>query len=118
MSRRSESEFFTEWTSSKPVGQVTPASTLSHHEVETELANQLTAKPGLLFDRLVVRRLPNNSICLEGTMHTDDDDFDIADYVKCLVGVNSVINRLHVKPQPLMFEEETVCPGDETVVDW
>lgn len=119
MSQRTETEFFNEWMACQNEGGAQgAASALSCHVVETELANQLNSKPGLEFDRLVVRRLPGNSICLEGTMKTEDGEFDIEDYVKCLLGVDSVINRLLVKQTSQSCGEDTVCSGEETVVDW
>lgn len=117
MTDRRVTDFVTEWTDCGDSFEDSGISFVGNHVLETELANQLTSKPGLSFERLVVRRLACNSICLEGIMFSEDEDFDIEDYVKCLPGVQAVINRLTVvKGAPC--GEDTCCSGEETVVEW
>lgn len=115
MKSPSDTEFFTEWTDCESCGDLYDASLHSRHQSETELAHQLNALPDVEFQRLVVRRLPNDAICLEGTMRLADDEFDVEDYVKCLAGVKAVLNRLSVK-RPHSCGEDTAFFGEDTVV--
>ena len=117
MSQTQPSDFFTEWSDSPLPDDLLFSRATGCHSVESQVARQLIAQPDLAFDRLVVRRLPGNSICLEGSVRIDTDSFDFDDYVKCLLGCDEVINRLSVKRSG-PCGDETRNPGEDTVVDW
>lgn len=59
-------DFVTEWSDLPEANEATESQIMRSHLIETELAHQLSSTPHVDFERLVVRRLPNNSICLEG----------------------------------------------------
>lgn len=110
-------DFVTEWSDVPESNDMTESQIMRSHLIETELAHQLSNTPHVDFDRLVVRRLPNNSICLEGSVRSVDSDFDIQDYVKCVLGVERVFDRLTRSSSTTAAGEETLS-GEETVTDW
>ncbi|MBL4883457.1 MAG: hypothetical protein JKY95_02835 [Planctomycetaceae bacterium] len=86
------------------------------HLIEKDLAHQLSTRPNVEFDGLVVRRISGDAVCLEGVIRTKDDNLDISDFVKALYGVNVVVNRL--VDRGCCASEETVEPDEDTVTDW
>jgi len=110
-------DFVTEWCDQPESSDMTESQIMRSHLIETELAHQLSSTPHVDFDRLVVRRLPNNSICLEGSVRSVDSDFDIEDYVKCALGVDQVFDRLTRSSSTTAAGEETFS-GEDTVTDW
>lgn len=112
-----KSGYINEWSSVENVKK-TRSIDMPHagHTIEKELASYLNSKSGMEFENLVVRRLPNDTICLEGILRTDDSDFDLSDYLKCALGVETIINRVAMR-RTSCAEEETLS-GEDTVVDW
>ncbi|HBN74274.1 MAG TPA: hypothetical protein DD473_00315 [Planctomycetaceae bacterium] len=112
-----ESGYFNEWSS---IGEVKKSRSIdmphAAHSVEKELASHLNSKSGMEFENLVVRRLPNDAICLEGILRTDDSDFDLSDYLKCALGVETIVNRVTMRGTCCAGEE--TLSGEDTVVDW
>lgn len=82
----------------------TNAATLptEHHSLEKRVRHDLMAHPEMKFSSLVVHRVPDG-ICLEGVVSTTADHDEVCQLAKDVAGVNSIINRLVMRPddQPL-----------------
>ncbi len=115
MSEKHFTDYVTEWTDCGALTVSHASHSVSCHDWEKEVAQHLLARQGVRFQRLVVRRISRDTVCIEGTMLCEEE-FDVEDYLKCLPEVERVLNRLTVIPQPACGEE-TMC-GEETVVDW
>lgn len=88
-----------------------------NHHVERDLAHHLESNSDVEFDHLVVRRVGDDAVCLEGVVKSGCDCPGLDEYVKALYDVDKVINRLVVRPAS--SEEETDSPlGEETVTEW
>ncbi|MCG6155747.1 hypothetical protein [Rubinisphaera margarita] len=116
-SKKLKSEYVTEWTTGENARGTRSAESSGAYCIEKELATHLNSLAGLDFDSLVVRRLGNSSLCLEGTMRTDDAEFDLSDYVRCALGIDGIVNRVVTQPRS-RAGEETSYAGEDTVVDW
>lgn len=115
MSEKHFTDFVTEWTDCGTLSNSQGAAADSCHDWEKEVAQHLLARQGVTFQRLVVRRIACDTVCIEGSMFCEEE-FDVEDYLKCLPEVERVLNRLTIIPRP-SCGEETLC-GEETVVDW
>ncbi len=66
------------------------------HRMAFAVQSRLRREPGLDFESLVVRELPNG-VCLEGVVFVDEKPHDIESVVKLVAGVDRVLNRLVVR---------------------
>lgn len=73
--------------------EIDPTESALIHLVEYDVRRKLMAEPQLAFRSLVVRRIPDG-ICLEGTLESCPDDFDIAEFVREVTGIEVVLNHL------------------------
>src|SRR4051794_26792798 len=69
------------------------------HRVEQEVQRELMAEPACRFASLVVRRLDNGGVCLQGVMEADDDVPDVCAIAQRVAGVEQVLNHLLVTPR-------------------
>lgn len=76
--------------------EVAPSSFKSH-SIESQVQRKLLAQPHLRFASLVVRRMPNNGVCLEGVLEASDGS-DICTLARQVDGVQQVLNRLVMRP--------------------
>ncbi len=81
-------------TTEAPKHVLDPTESGVIHTVEYEVRRLLLAVPGVDFQSLVVRRVPDG-ICLEGTC--DDLPVDVAAVVRDATGIEVVKNHLVVK---------------------
>ncbi len=119
MKERKKEQYTTEWCGNCGCGDFAEYdfSDRKNHVVEKDLAHHLESQSDVEFDHLVVRRVSDDAVCLEGVVKTECNCPDFKDYVKTLYGVDKVINRLVVRPASA--EEETVFPVEEgTVTEW
>ena len=119
MSQREKECYTTEWCGDSCEADFDEYdfSDRKNHHVERELAHRLESSSDVEFDHLVVRRVGDDAVCLEGVVKSDCDCPELDKYVKTLYDVDKVINRLVVRPAPV--GEETGFPlGDETVTEW
>lgn len=77
-----------------------PARTESHRlerAVQRELMRNLDS---VSFDSLVIRRVSDDAVCLQGVIHVEDDDQPgaVEAIVRQVAGVDSVLNHLVVQP--------------------
>jgi hypothetical protein len=68
------------------------------HRLEFDVQHRLRTAPGLEFETLVVRRLPDG-ICLEGVLKSVEIDPDLADLVRKVAGVTRVLDRVVRTPK-------------------
>ena len=73
------------------------------HEVERAIMRELTSQPGVRFSSLVVRRVGNGTVCLEGVLETPDEAPDVSRLVQRVAGVQEVLNHLVVQRPPLVY---------------
>jgi osmotically-inducible protein OsmY len=74
---------------------------LSHrgHRIEQAVQRELMAATTVRFASLVVRRVENNGICLQGVVETNEDVPDFCKIVQRVPGVDQVLNHLLVTPR-------------------
>ncbi|MAT15588.1 MAG: hypothetical protein CMJ46_10005 [Planctomyces sp.] len=69
----------------------------SAHSVERDIHKSLLTTPGLKISSLVIHRIPGG-FCVEGTIEVDQTKNDprqlVTDSLKCLEGVDRVVNHL------------------------
>ena len=78
-----------------------PARTESHR-LERDVQRELQNRENVSIDSLVVRRVSNGSVCIQGVIHVEGDgpDGDIEAIVRQVAGVDSVMNHLVTQPRP------------------
>ena len=69
------------------------------HRVEQEVQRELMSVPDCRFASLVVRRLDNGGVCLQGVLEADDDIPDVCAIAQRVSGVQKVLNHLLVTPR-------------------
>lgn len=82
------------------------------HDLERDVCRELLGHTELRFSTLVVRRLGQGTVCLEGIVHMDDDaTTDVESIVHQVAGVSSVLNHLLVHPErdPAFGESRRIC---------
>ena len=67
------------------------------HTLEHRVQNWLMQHPGLVFAQLVVRR-NQDTLCLEGILHSDEGCPDLDVMLGDLTGITRIINNLRVVP--------------------
>ncbi|MCA8987360.1 MAG: hypothetical protein KDA78_06955 [Planctomycetaceae bacterium] len=87
------------------------------HSIEQSIIHELSRLPDLNVESLVVRRLDNDAICLQGVIRTDDPDFDLSTQVRLMFGIDKVINLASTRPT-LSGEDSMTLSDEDTVVDW
>lgn len=69
------------------------------HMLERAVQRELLANEQIEIDSLVVRRVDDGSVCLQGVMHVPETGAsDIESIVRQVAGVDAVLNRLVVRP--------------------
>lgn len=88
----------------RPTNPVPPSSVtesqaigegLAPHEVECEILHRLQSHPSLKFTRLSVHQCDKDSIFIEGTLESNDDNIDLCDVVRGVHGIKIVVNRVN-----------------------
>ena len=79
------------------VETTSPLST-SRHGLEFDVQHQLRTTPGLEFESLVVRRVPEG-VCLEGVLKSGADGCELADLARKVTGVTRVLDRVVRMPK-------------------
>lgn len=74
---------------------MTPCEGLAPHEVECEVLHRLQSHPSLKFSRLSVHQCDKDSIFIEGTLESNDDNIDLCDVVRGVHGITVVVNRVN-----------------------
>jgi hypothetical protein len=69
------------------------------HRIEQAVQRELMSEKTVRFASLVVRRVDNNGICLQGVVETDEDLPDLCKIVQRVPGVDQVWNHLLVTPR-------------------
>jgi len=64
------------------------------HEVEREILHRLQNHPSLRFTRLRVHQCDKDSIFLEGSLESNDDNIDLCEVVRGIHGIKIVVNRV------------------------
>jgi len=73
----------------------------SPHDVERAVMTLLQNHPSLTFTRLCVHQCGHDSICLEGFLESNDADIDLAEIVRGIHGIRTVVNRvINQRPIP------------------
>jgi hypothetical protein len=73
------------------------------HEVECEVLHRLQNHPALKFTRLSVHQCDRDSIFLDGSLESNDDEIDLCEVVRGIHGIKIVVNRvmnIHPRPRP------------------
>lgn len=70
----------------------------SRHRLEFDVQHQLLTAPGLEFDSLVVRRVPDG-VCLEGVLKSTGEGCELADLARKVTGVTRVLDRVVRMPK-------------------
>lgn len=71
------------------------------HEVEREVLHRLQNHPSLKFTRLSVHQCDRDSIFLDGSLESNDDEIDLCEVVRGIHGIKIVVNRvMNIHPMP------------------
>ncbi len=70
-----------------------------NHRIEREVQRELLSEPRLKFSSLVIRRMNNNGVCLQGVLEADDESPDVCSLAQRVSGVEQVLNHLVVTPR-------------------
>lgn len=71
---------------------------IDHHLLEFDVQHRLRTVPGLDFETLVIRRVPDG-VCLEGVLKSGEGDPDLTDLVRQVAGVTRVLDRIVRMPK-------------------
>lgn len=81
-------------TSIDDSGVVAILEALPPHEVERTVLHRLQNHPSLKFSRLCVHQCGHDSIFLDGTLESNEQDIDLCDVVRGIHGIKNVVNRV------------------------
>jgi osmotically-inducible protein OsmY len=71
------------------------------HGVECEVLHRLQNHPSLKFSRLSVHQCDHDSIFLDGSLESNDDEIDLCEVVRGIHGIKIVVNRvMNIHPRP------------------
>ncbi|MFN7768582.1 MAG: hypothetical protein ACK5UC_15380 [Planctomycetaceae bacterium] len=70
-----------------------PPATDPDHQLERTIQRVLQDLPGVIFDSLVIRRVPSG-VCLQGYATIEDRDLDLGLIARGIDGVGDVIDRI------------------------
>lgn len=75
------------------------------HSLERDVCRELQSHDDMHFSSLVVRRMDDGAVCLEGVVQIDNTRYaDVELRAKSVRGVDAVLNHLVVQPETPLSE--------------